>query len=167
MTTLSASSPPSRVFAGTSDSRSTPKPRPTARASTAIAGPVATTASGKGVIAETHDWALGTCGNFGQSTANAYIGSADLVLAVGTRLGPADTTNENPALIDPARQTCVGLDINANHIRAARDGWVTGTARPIHIGKRSQVWGIEIEQDRPICIARLTISVVDQAGRQS
>jgi acetolactate synthase-1/2/3 large subunit len=76
-----------------------------------LGAPVATTASGKGVIAETHEWALGTCGNFGQATANAYIGSADLVLAVGTRLGPADTTNENPALIDPARQTLIQIDI--------------------------------------------------------
>ena len=76
-----------------------------------LGAPVATTASGKGVFAETHDWALGACGNFGQATANAYIGSADLVLAVGTRLGPADTTNENPALIDPARQTLVQIDI--------------------------------------------------------
>lgn len=76
-----------------------------------IGAPVATTASGKGVIAETDDWALGTCGNFGQSTANEYVGSADLVLAVGTRLGPADTVNENPAFIDPIRQTLVQIDI--------------------------------------------------------
>lgn len=76
-----------------------------------LGAPVATTASGKGVFAETGDWALGTCGNFGQATANAYIGQADLVLAVGTRLGPADTTNENPDLIDPARQTIVQIDI--------------------------------------------------------
>ena len=76
-----------------------------------IGAPVATTASGKGVFAETGDWALGTCGNFGQATANAYIGSADLVLAVGTRLGPADTANENPAMIDPGRQTIVQIDI--------------------------------------------------------
>jgi len=76
-----------------------------------LGAPVATTASGKGVIAETHEWALGVCGNFGQATANAYVGSADLVLAVGTRLGPADTTNENPALIDPARQTLIQIDI--------------------------------------------------------
>jgi acetolactate synthase-1/2/3 large subunit len=76
-----------------------------------IGAPVATTASGKGVIAETHDWALGTCGNFGQSTANTYVGGADLVLAVGTRLGPADTVNENPAFIDPGRQTIVQIDI--------------------------------------------------------
>ena len=76
-----------------------------------LGAPVATTASGKGVIAETNDWALGTCGNFGQGTANAYVGSADLVLAVGTRLGPADTTHENPDLIDPLRQTIVQIDI--------------------------------------------------------
>ncbi len=76
-----------------------------------LGAPVATTASGKGVIAETHDWALGTCGNFGQGVANAYVGSADLVLAIGTRLGPADTTNENPAFIDPSRQTLVQIDI--------------------------------------------------------
>lgn len=76
-----------------------------------LGAPVATTASGKGVFAETHDLALGVCGNFGQSAANAFIGSADLILAVGTRLGPADTTGENPKLIDPTRQTLVQVDI--------------------------------------------------------
>lgn len=77
----------------------------------ALGAPVATTASGKGVYAETDDWALGVCGNFGQPTANSVIGAADLVLAIGTRLGPADTANENPALIDPGRQTIVQLDV--------------------------------------------------------
>jgi len=76
-----------------------------------IGAPVATTASGKGVYAETGDWALGVCGNFGQPTANAVIGEADLVLAVGTRLGPADTGHENPKLIDPSRQTLIQIDI--------------------------------------------------------
>jgi len=76
-----------------------------------LGAPVATTASGKGVIAETDEWALGVCGNFGQATANATIGSAELVLAVGTRLGPADTANENPAVIDPARQTLIQIDV--------------------------------------------------------
>ena len=73
--------------------------------------PIATTASGKGVYPETGPMALGVCGNFGQSTANTTIGRADLILAVGTRLGPADTTNENPDLIDPTRQTLVQIDI--------------------------------------------------------
>jgi len=76
-----------------------------------LGAPVATTASGKGVFAETHGLALGVCGNFGQATANAVIGDADLILAVGTRLGPADTANENPALIDPARQTLIQIDV--------------------------------------------------------
>ena len=76
-----------------------------------LAAPVATTASGKSTFAETHALALGVCGNFGQKTANAVIGEADLVLAVGTRLGPADTANENPAMIDPARQTLIQIEI--------------------------------------------------------
>jgi acetolactate synthase I/II/III large subunit len=76
-----------------------------------IAAPVATSASGKGTFAETHPLALGVAGNFGQATANAVIGDADLVLAIGTRLGPADTANENPKLIDPARQTLIQIDI--------------------------------------------------------
>jgi acetolactate synthase I/II/III large subunit len=76
-----------------------------------IGAPVATTASGKGTFAETHPLALGVCGNFGQATANAMIGQSDLVLAIGTRLGPADTANENPQLIDPTRQTLVQIDV--------------------------------------------------------
>ncbi len=76
-----------------------------------IGAPVATSASGKSVYPETGDWALGVCGNFGQETANTYIGEADLVLAVGTRLGPADTANENPAMIDPDRQTLIQIEV--------------------------------------------------------
>jgi len=76
-----------------------------------LAAPVATTASGKGTFAETHRLALGVCGNFGQATANAVVGAADLLLAVGTRLGPADTAHENPQLIDPTRQTLLQIDV--------------------------------------------------------
>lgn len=52
----------------------------------------------------------------------------------------------------------VGLEINANHLRPAREGEVTGCARPVHVGSRTQVWEIRIqdEQGREICIARLT-----------
>src|ERR1700722_9211955 len=49
--------------------------------------------------------------------------------------------------IDPARFYCVGLDINANHIKAVRSGIVKGTARPIHIGRSTQVWQIEIKTE--------------------
>jgi acetolactate synthase-1/2/3 large subunit len=76
-----------------------------------IAAPVATTASGKGTFPETHPLALGVCGNFGQPTANATIAESDLVLAIGSRLGPADTANENPQLIDPTRQTLLQIDV--------------------------------------------------------
>lgn len=76
-----------------------------------LGAPVATTASGKGVFPETHALALGVFGNFGLEAANAVIADADLVLAAGTKLAPSDTANENPALLDPERQTFVQVDI--------------------------------------------------------
>jgi len=59
-------------------------------------------------------------------------------------------------------QVCVGLEINANHVRAVREGQVTGTARPIHIGARTHVWEIRIhdERERLCCVSRLTLAVV-------
>ncbi len=64
--------------------------------------------------------------------------------------------------VDRARHQCVGQEINANHVRAARSGLVTGTARPVYLGGRSQVWSIEIadQRERLLCISRLTISVL-------
>jgi 1,4-dihydroxy-2-naphthoyl-CoA hydrolase len=57
---------------------------------------------------------------------------------------------------------CVGLDINANHIRAVRSGMVTGIAEPVHLGRTTQVWGIRVldEQDRLVCVSRLTMAVL-------
>ncbi|WP_052101517.1 hotdog fold thioesterase [Novilysobacter arseniciresistens] len=62
----------------------------------------------------------------------------------------------------PEGKLCVGLEINANHVRGVRGGTVTGTARPLHIGGRTQVWEIRIEDDagRLACISRLTLAVV-------
>lgn len=64
--------------------------------------------------------------------------------------------------LDPDKQLAVGLDINANHVRAATSGHVTGTARALHIGRSTQVWEIRIEDDaqRLVCISRLTLAVV-------
>jgi 1,4-dihydroxy-2-naphthoyl-CoA hydrolase len=64
--------------------------------------------------------------------------------------------------VDAAEYQCVGQEINANHVRAARSGLVTGTARPIHIGGRTHVWGIDIvnEADKLVCVSRLTIAVI-------
>lgn len=57
---------------------------------------------------------------------------------------------------------CVGLDINTNHIRSVREGYVTATAKPFHLGKSTQVWGIEIkdESDRLVSVNRLTMAVM-------
>lgn len=62
----------------------------------------------------------------------------------------------------PDGHRCVGIEINANHLRAAREGSVTGTARPLHVGARTQVWEIRIEDERarPVCVSRLTLAVV-------
>lgn len=56
---------------------------------------------------------------------------------------------------------CVGLDINANHVRSMREGKVTGRAEPLHLGVSTQVWQIDIRDDRErlVCISRLTIAV--------
>ena len=56
----------------------------------------------------------------------------------------------------------VGLDINANHIRAASSGWVTGVARPVHIGRSTHVWHIEMTNDagQLTCVSRLTLSIL-------
>ncbi len=56
----------------------------------------------------------------------------------------------------------VGLDINANHLRGVTTGWVTGTARPVHIGRSTQVWQIEMQDDqgRPTCVSRITMAVL-------
>jgi len=64
--------------------------------------------------------------------------------------------------VDTTRFYCVGLDINANHIKAVRSGIVKGTARPIHTGRSTQVWHIEIktEEAELVCISRLTLAVV-------
>ena len=65
--------------------------------------------------------------------------------------------------VDTDRYYCVGQEINANHIRSARSGRVTGTARPLHVGGRSQVWEIRIEDERQrlVAISRMTLAVVE------
>ena len=62
----------------------------------------------------------------------------------------------------PEGHRAVGLDINANHLRAATTGWVTGTARPIHRGRTTQVWQIEMADDagNAVCISRITMAML-------
>ncbi len=65
--------------------------------------------------------------------------------------------------VDQTKQYCVGLDINANHIRSVREGFVFGIAKPLHVGKKTHVWEIKItnEADQLVCISRLTMAVID------
>ena len=60
---------------------------------------------------------------------------------------------------------CVGLDINANHLSSIKTGIVYGEARPVHIGRSTQVWNISIVDgnNKPICISRLTMAVLDKS----
>jgi 1,4-dihydroxy-2-naphthoyl-CoA hydrolase len=70
--------------------------------------------------------------------------------------------------IDPAQKLAVGLEINANHVRAASEGYVTGTVRPLHIGLSTQIWEIYVrdDQNRLVCISRLTMAVLDHSYRK-
>ena len=65
----------------------------------------------------------------------------------------------------PAGHQAVGLDINANHIRSVSEGWVTGVARPVHIGRTTQVWQIELTNDagKLTCTSRITMAVLAPA----
>lgn len=67
-------------------------------------------------------------------------------------------------VVDPSRFHCVGQEINANHVRAVASGWVTGTARPVHLGGRSHVWEVRIEDERGklACISRVTMAVLER-----
>ena len=71
------------------------------------------------------------------------------------------------AVIDLEKYYCVGLEINANHIRAVREGLITGIARPIHLGKTTQVWHIDLynEEGKQTCVSRMTASVLSRKER--
>ena len=86
----------------------------------------------------------------------------------GASVALAETLGSLGAMMcaDAANELAVGLDINANHVRGVTDGVVTGTARPLHLGRTTQVWEIRIEdaRGRLVCIARLTVAIVPRAA---
>jgi 1,4-dihydroxy-2-naphthoyl-CoA hydrolase len=79
-------------------------------------------------------------------------------VALAETLGSVAST----LMVDTASYNCVGMEINANHLRSAREGLVTGTCRAIHIGRTTHVWHIEIrdERERLLCISRLTVAII-------
>ncbi|MBI2282672.1 MAG: hotdog fold thioesterase [Bacteroidetes bacterium] len=88
---------------------------------------------------------------YGLLHGGASVALAETLGSVGSAL-----------VIDQEQFICVGQEINANHIRSARSGQVTGTATPIHLGATSHVWEIRIhdEQDKLVCISRLTVAIL-------
>jgi len=88
------------------------------------------------------------------------------ILHGGASVALAETLGSTGAglVIDRSKYRCVGQEINANHVRAISEGYVIGTARPIHLGRRSHVWEIRIvdEQDRLVCISRITMFVMER-----
>lgn len=68
------------------------------------------------------------------------------------------------AFASPPGTKAVGIDVNANHLRATRSGWVTGVARPVHVGRTTQVWQIDLsdEAGRLTCVSRLTMAILDE-----
>ena len=66
--------------------------------------------------------------------------------------------------IDLEKQFCVGLEINANHLRGVREGHIHGIAKPIHRGQSTQVWEIKISNDngQEVCVSRITMAILDK-----
>ncbi len=66
--------------------------------------------------------------------------------------------------VNDQNKYCVGLEINANHLKSVKSGFVTGVARPLHVGQRTQVWEIKItnEQNDLVCVSRITMAVIDK-----
>lgn len=72
-------------------------------------------------------------------------------------------------VLESDKEMAVGLDINANHVRAATSGLVTGTARPLHLGRSTQIWEIRIVDDGEhlVCISRLTMAVLPRRSAKA
>ncbi len=93
----------------------------------------------------------------------------DRILHGGASVALAETLGSvgGSMCVDRERFQIVGQEINANHLRPATRGHVLGRARPIHLGRRSQVWNIEITDGdkRLVCVSRLTIAVIERQPR--
>lgn len=83
----------------------------------------------------------------------ASVALAETVASIGSWL-----------YVDPTTQTAVGLEINANHIRSVKEGFVTATATPIHVGRTIHVWDVRMvdDQNRLVCVSRCTVAVRQQ-----
>lgn len=96
-----------------------------------------------------------TCQTYGILHGGASAALIESLGSVGAQLS-----------VDRDAFRCFGLEINANHIRAATGGFVTGVAQPVHVGRTTQVWDVRIEDDakRLTCVGRLTVAVRKTEG---
>jgi uncharacterized protein (TIGR00369 family) len=87
---------------------------------------------------------------FGLLHGGASVALAETLASIGAQLNAA------------TGEMAVGLEINANHVRGVRSGFVTGVATPVHVGRRTQVWSIDIQDERgkTVCVSRCTLSTV-------
>lgn len=92
---------------------------------------------------------------FGLLHGGASVALAETVASTGAWMN-----------VDQAAEWVVGIEINANHLRARRDGLVTATATPVHVGRRTQVWDVRIadEEGKTVCVSRCTLAVVPKSG---
>lgn len=88
---------------------------------------------------------------FGMLHGGASVALAETLGSIGANL-----------CVDPKTHYCVGLDINANHVSGMRSGTLTGVAKPLHVGRTTQVWEIRMTSDegKLVCVSRLTMAVV-------
>ena len=88
---------------------------------------------------------------FGLLHGGASVALAETLASIGSA-----------AAIDLAAKAAVGLEINANHLRAVSAGWVIGRASVLHLGRTTHVWDIRIadEAGRPVCVSRCTVAIV-------
>lgn len=88
---------------------------------------------------------------FGRLHGGASVALAETIGSMGGAM-----------VVDPEKFVTVGLEINANHVRPVREGWVYATARPEALGRTTHVWSIRIEDeaDRLVCVSRLTLAVI-------
>jgi uncharacterized protein (TIGR00369 family) len=92
---------------------------------------------------------------FGFLHGGASVALAETVASIGAWMN-----------VDQSREIVMGVEINANHLRAKRDGALTATATPLHVGRRTQVWEVRIvdEAGKAVCVSRCTLAVVAKAG---
>jgi 1,4-dihydroxy-2-naphthoyl-CoA hydrolase len=91
---------------------------------------------------------------YGLLHGGASVALAETIGSIGAAL-----------LTDPEKYYCVGLEINANHVRGVREGFVIATATTLHVGASTQVWDIKIhdEKEKLVCVSRLTVAVLKRS----